>query len=133
MTESKIPSPSKCLSVTPLPSNEDMLEVENTQLLNEELKSTKMKGGLNKGKTIFSLGCWRKSSKCSTQLDNSDSEKFKLNNEEVPGAEAQISDQISETPPPSYPNTPTLEPDSEISCIESSQQSNKDENIKQEN
>ena len=137
MTESKIPSPSpspsKCLSVTHLPSNEEMLEVENTQLLNEELKSTKMKG-LNKGKTVFSLGCWRKSSKCSSQLDNSDFEKYKLNNEEVPGAgaEAQISEQISETPPPSYPNTPTLEPDSEISCIESSQQSNKDENIKQE-
>ena len=114
-------------------NKEEMLEVENTQLLNEELKSTKMKGGLNKRKTVFSLGCWRKSSKSSSQLENSDSEKYKPNNEEVPGAEAQISEQISETPPPSYPNTPTLEPDSEISCIESSQQSNKDENIKQEN
>ena len=66
MTESKIPSPSpspsKCLSITPLPRNEEMLEVEKTQLLNEELKSTKMKRGLNKGKTVFSLGCWRKSS-----------------------------------------------------------------------
>jgi len=135
MAESKIssqsPSPSKFSSVTPLPSNEEILDVENTQLLNEELKSTKMKG-LNKGKTVFSFGCWRKSSNNSSQLDNSDFEMFEQNNEGVSGADAVVSEQSSETPPPSYPNTPKIVPDSEISCIESSEQSKKDENIKQE-
>jgi len=135
MAESKIssqsPSPSKFSSVTPLPSNEEILDFENIQLLNEELKSTKMKG-LNKGKTAFSFGCWRKSSNNSSQLDNSDFEMFEQNNEEVSGADAVVSEQSSETPPPSYPNTPKIVPDSEISCIESSEQSKKDENIKQE-
>jgi len=135
MAESKISSPSPSTStfssVTPLPSSEEILDVEHTQLLNEELKSTKMKG-LNKGKTVFSFGCWRKSSNNSSQLDNSDFEMFEQNNEEVSGEDAIVSEQSSETPPPSYPNTPTILPDSEISCIESSEQRQKDEYIKQE-
>jgi len=136
MLESKISSPSpstspsKFSSVTPLPSTEEILDVEHTQLLKEELKSMKMKG-LNKGKTVFSFGCWRKSSNISSQLYNSDFEMFVKNNEEVPGADVIVSEHSSETPPPSYPNTPALVPDSEISYIESSEQS-KNENIKDE-
>ena len=96
-----------------LPDKINEEDVENTQLLNGDLKKRNILPFLN--------------SKTASQLDHSENK----NNEEVQQGEAKkIKDTISATPPPSCPSTPTLlpEPDSQISDTESTQETKKEEN-----
>jgi len=86
-------------------------DVENTQLLNGDLKKKNMFPFLK--------------SKTTSQLDSDNK-----TDEEVHQEEVKVNEETSDTPPPSCPSSPTLlpEPESQISDTESTQEIKKEEN-----